>query len=157
LRGERRACARSGRCTITVRRWVIWIIGVAQGVTGVSKTNVAGVAAECPLERRSEHRNWGLLRGREAGTPGRHGRASLSSRRTQPTPRSSSPKRSVRAVTQHRVPLEARVFAAALVARTRLARWTRRAGIVALAAVTVPVVLVTITGVAALVYLLNVL
>ncbi len=60
-------------------------------------------------------------------------------------------------VTQHRVPLEARVFAAALVARTRLARWTRRAGIVALAAVTVPVVLVTITGVAALIYLLNLL
>jgi hypothetical protein len=55
------------------------------------------------------------------------------------------------------VPLEARVFAAALVARTRLARWARRVGIVVLAAVTVAVVLVTITGVAALVYLLNVL
>ncbi len=60
-------------------------------------------------------------------------------------------------VTQHRVPLEARVLAGALVARTRLARWTRRIGIVVLAAVTAGVVLVTLTAVAALVYLLNVL
>ena len=58
---------------------------------------------------------------------------------------------------QHRVPLEGRVLAAALVARTRLARWTRRLGIVALAAVTAVVVLVSIPAVAALVYLLNVL
>jgi len=58
---------------------------------------------------------------------------------------------------QHRVPLEGRVLAAALVARTRLARWTRRLGIVALAAVTAVVVLVAIPAVAALVYLLNVL
>ncbi len=60
-------------------------------------------------------------------------------------------------VTQHRVPLEARVLAGALVARTRLARWTRRIGIVVLAAVTAGVVLLTLTAVAALVYLLNVL
>ena len=60
-------------------------------------------------------------------------------------------------VSQHRVPLETRVSAGALVARTRLARWTRRVGVVALAAVTAVVVLVTIPGVAALVYLLNLL
>ncbi len=60
-------------------------------------------------------------------------------------------------VAQRRVPLEARVFAGALVARTRLARWTRRVGIVVLAAVMAVVVLVTIPGVAALVYLLNAL
>jgi len=58
-------------------------------------------------------------------------------------------------VSQHRVPLEARVFAGALVARTRLARWARRVGVVVLAAVTTVVVLVTIPGVAALIYLLN--
>ena len=60
-------------------------------------------------------------------------------------------------VAQHRVPLEAHVFAAALLARTRLARWTRRVGIVALAAVTAVVVLLTIPVVVALVYLLNAL
>jgi hypothetical protein len=60
-------------------------------------------------------------------------------------------------VTQRRVPLEARVLAGALVARPRLARWTRHIGIVVLAAVTAGVVLVTLTGVAAPVYLLNVL
>jgi len=60
-------------------------------------------------------------------------------------------------VSQHRVPLDARVFAGALVARSRLARWTRRVGIVALAAVTTVVVLVTIPAVAALVWLLSVL
>ena len=58
-------------------------------------------------------------------------------------------------VSQHRVPLEARVFAGALVARTQLARWARRVGVVVLAAVTTVVVLVTIPGVAALIYLLN--
>jgi len=52
---------------------------------------------------------------------------------------------------QHRVPLQGRVFAGALVARTRLARRIRRLGIVALAAVTAVVVLVTIPAVAALV------
>jgi len=60
-------------------------------------------------------------------------------------------------VAQHRVPLETHVFAAALLARTRLARWTRRVGIVALAAVTAVVVLLTIPVVVALVYLLNAL
>jgi hypothetical protein len=58
---------------------------------------------------------------------------------------------------QHRVPFESRVHAGALVARTRLARWTRRVGIVAVAAVMTVVVLVTIPGIAALVYLLNLL
>jgi hypothetical protein len=60
-------------------------------------------------------------------------------------------------VAQHRVPFEARISAGALLARTRLARWTRRVGIVALAGVTAVVVLVTIPGVAALIYLLNLL
>jgi hypothetical protein len=60
-------------------------------------------------------------------------------------------------VSQHRVPLEARVVAGALVARTRLARWTRRAGIAVLAAVTAVVVLVTVPVVVALVDLLNAL
>jgi len=60
-------------------------------------------------------------------------------------------------VAQHRVPLEARVFAAVLVVRTRLARWTHRVGIVALAGVTAVLLLVTIPVLAALVHLLNVL
>jgi hypothetical protein len=60
-------------------------------------------------------------------------------------------------VSQHRAPLEARVFARALVARTRLARWTRRAGIVVLAAVTGVVVLATVSTVTALIALLGVL
>lgn len=60
-------------------------------------------------------------------------------------------------VAQHRVPVDVRVSAGALVLRTRLARWTRRVGIVALAAVTGVVVLVSIPGVAALVYLLHLL
>ena len=60
-------------------------------------------------------------------------------------------------VSHHRTPIEARLFAGALVARTRWARWTRRAGIVVLAAVTAVVVLVTISTVAALVPLLNAL
>jgi len=60
-------------------------------------------------------------------------------------------------VSQHRAPLEARVFASALVARTRLARWTRRAGIAVLAAVTAVVVLGTVSTVAALIALLNAL
>jgi len=60
-------------------------------------------------------------------------------------------------VSQHPAPLEARVFAGALVARTRLARWTRRAGIAVLAAVTAVVVLGTISTVAALIALLHAL
>ena len=58
-------------------------------------------------------------------------------------------------VTQRRTPLEARVVAGALVVRTRLARWTRRAGIVVLATVTGVVVLATLSTVAALIALLN--
>jgi hypothetical protein len=58
---------------------------------------------------------------------------------------------------QHRVTLEARIFAAALIARTRLARWTRRVGIVALAAVVTALVLVMVPVVATLVYVLNAL
>ncbi len=60
-------------------------------------------------------------------------------------------------VLQHRVPFDARASAGALIARARLARWTRRVGIAVLAAVTAVVVLVTIPGVAALVYLLSLL
>ena len=60
-------------------------------------------------------------------------------------------------VSQHRVPLEARLAAGALVARTRLRRWTRRAGIAVVATVTTVVVLVAVPAVAALVYLLHAL
>jgi hypothetical protein len=60
-------------------------------------------------------------------------------------------------VSQHRVSLDARAFAGALVVRTRLARWTRRAGIAALATVTGVIVLATFSTVAALVVLLNML
>jgi hypothetical protein len=58
---------------------------------------------------------------------------------------------------QHRAPLESRVLAGALVARTRMARWTRRAGIAFLAAVTAVVALGTFVIVAALVAFLNAL
>lgn len=58
---------------------------------------------------------------------------------------------------QHRATLEARVLAGALVARTRVARWTRRAGIAVLAAVTAVVVLATVSTAAALIALLNAL
>ena len=58
---------------------------------------------------------------------------------------------------QHRAPLEARVLAGALVGRTRLARWTRRAGIAVLATVTGVIVLATFSTVAALIALLNAL
>jgi hypothetical protein len=60
-------------------------------------------------------------------------------------------------VSRHRAPLEARVLAGALVARTRVARWTRRAGIAFLAAVTVVVALGTVLIVTAVVAFLNVL
>ena len=60
-------------------------------------------------------------------------------------------------VAQHRASLEARVFAGALVVRTRLSRWTRRAGIAVLAAVTGVLVLVTFSTMAALIALLNAL
>jgi hypothetical protein len=54
-------------------------------------------------------------------------------------------------------PLEARTSAAVLVARTRLARWTRRAGIAVLALVMTVVVFAALQVVAALAYLLHVL
>ncbi|HET6867354.1 MAG TPA: hypothetical protein VFH80_15650 [Solirubrobacteraceae bacterium] len=60
-------------------------------------------------------------------------------------------------VFHRRASLEARIFAGALVARTRMARWTRRAGVVVLAAVMTVVVLGTVSIVAALVPLLNAL
>jgi hypothetical protein len=60
-------------------------------------------------------------------------------------------------VSHHRAPLEARILAGALIARTRLARWTRRAGIAVLAAVTAVIVLGTVSIVAAFVALLNAL
>jgi hypothetical protein len=59
-------------------------------------------------------------------------------------------------VSQHRAPLEARLSAGVLLARTRLARWTRRARIAVLAAVTTVLVL-AVPAVAALVYLLHAL
>jgi hypothetical protein len=60
-------------------------------------------------------------------------------------------------VSQHRLPLEARLSAGVLVARTRLARWTRRARTAVLAAVTTVVVLAAVPTLAALVYLLHAL
>jgi hypothetical protein len=60
-------------------------------------------------------------------------------------------------VHQHRASLETRLLAGALVARTRLARWTRRAGIAVLATVTAVVVLGTISILAALIALMNLL
>ena len=60
-------------------------------------------------------------------------------------------------VSQHRAPLEARVLAGALVARTRVARWSRRVGAAVLAAVTAVVVLATVSTMAALTALLNAL
>lgn len=58
-------------------------------------------------------------------------------------------------VSQHWTPLEARTSAAVLLARTRLARWTRRAGIAVLAVLTTVVVLVAIQAAAALLALLH--
>jgi hypothetical protein len=60
-------------------------------------------------------------------------------------------------VSQHRAPVEARLAAGVLVVRTRLSRWTRRAGIAVLATVTAVVVIVAVPVVAALVYLLHAL
>ena len=60
-------------------------------------------------------------------------------------------------VSRHRESLEARVLAGTLVARTRMARWTRRAGLAALAAVMGVVLLGTVSIVAVLVPLLNAL
>ena len=60
-------------------------------------------------------------------------------------------------VSQHRAPLDARLSAGVLLARTRLARWTRRARTAVLAAVMTVLVLVAVPAVAALVYLLDAL
>lgn len=60
-------------------------------------------------------------------------------------------------VSHHRAPLEARILAGALIARTRMARWTRRAGIAVLAAVMAVVMLGTVSIVATLLPLLNAL
>ncbi len=60
-------------------------------------------------------------------------------------------------VSQRRAPLEARLAAGVLVARTRLTRWTRRAGIAVVATVTTVLVLVAVPTMAALVYLLHAL
>ena len=60
-------------------------------------------------------------------------------------------------LSQHRASLEARVLAGALVARTRMARWGRRAGITVLASMIAVVVLGTVSIVALLVPLLNAL
>jgi len=60
-------------------------------------------------------------------------------------------------VSQDGTPLEARTSAAVLLARTRLARWTRRAGIALLAVVMTVVVFAAVQISAALVYLVHVL
>ena len=60
-------------------------------------------------------------------------------------------------VSQQWTPLEARTSAAVLVARTRLARWTRRAGIAVLATVMTVVVFAAVQVAAALFYLLHVM
>ena len=60
-------------------------------------------------------------------------------------------------VSQRWTPLELRSSAAVLVARTRLARWTRRAGIAVLAMVMTLVVFAAVQVAAALEYLLHVL
>jgi hypothetical protein len=60
-------------------------------------------------------------------------------------------------VRQHWTSLEARSSAAVLLARTRLARWTRRAAIAVLAVVTTVVVLVAIPVLAATLVLLHAL
>ena len=60
-------------------------------------------------------------------------------------------------VSQQWTPLQARTSAAVLVARTRLARWTRRAGIAVLAIVMTVVVVAAVQIGAALAYLLHAL
>ena len=60
-------------------------------------------------------------------------------------------------VSQNWTPLEVRSSAAVLVARTRVARWTRRAGITVLAMVMTIVVFAAVQVAAALEYLLHVL
>lgn len=58
-------------------------------------------------------------------------------------------------LSQHRAPLETRLSAGVLVARTRLARWTRRAGIALLAAAATAAVLLTVLTAAAAIFLLH--
>ena len=60
-------------------------------------------------------------------------------------------------VSQRWTPFEARSSAAVLLARTRLTRWTRRAGIAAMAMVMTVVVVAAVQAAAALEYLLHVL
>jgi hypothetical protein len=60
-------------------------------------------------------------------------------------------------LSQRRASLEARVVAGALVARTRMTRWTRRAGIAVSLVVTGVVALATVSTAAALITLLNAL
>ena len=60
-------------------------------------------------------------------------------------------------VSQHTAPIDSRLSAGVLVARTRLTRWTRRAGVAVAVTVTSVLVLVAIPAVAALVYLLHAL
>ncbi len=60
-------------------------------------------------------------------------------------------------VSQHRAPLEARFSAGVLVARTRLGRWTRLAGIAVLATVTAVLVLLAVLAAAAGILLLHAL
>jgi hypothetical protein len=60
-------------------------------------------------------------------------------------------------LSQRRASLEARVVAGALVARTRMTRWTRRAGMAVLLVVTGVIVLATVSIAAALVTLVNAL
>lgn len=58
-------------------------------------------------------------------------------------------------VSQHRGPIDARLSAAVLITRTRLGRWTRRAGIALLATATSVIVLAAVLAAAALLYLLQ--
>jgi hypothetical protein len=60
-------------------------------------------------------------------------------------------------LSQRRAPLEARVFAGALLARTRMARWTRRAGIAFLVTVTAVAALATVSIAVAVIAFVNAL
>ena len=60
-------------------------------------------------------------------------------------------------VTQHRVPLQARVSAGMLVARSRAGRGIRRVGIAVLATATTVVVLLTVLAAAAVIFVLQAL
>ena len=58
-------------------------------------------------------------------------------------------------VSQHRVPLDVRVSAGVLVARTRMSRWGRRVGIAVLATGMTLVALLTVLVAAAVIFLLQ--